>query len=94
MMSIWSTELCFQDEIRDFCVGVLTAPPPPTFAMPSFMQKGAHGGHGGQGHGHGQSHVDHLLASAAPITPGSTPTRKTAPRRRRTQVSMQCGWVG
>ena len=85
--------LCFQDEIRDFCVGVLTAPPPPTFAMPSFMQKGAHGGHGGQG-GHGQSHVDHLLASAAPITPGSTPTRKTAPRRRRTQVSMQCCWVG
>ena len=83
----------FQDEIRDFCVGVLTAPPPPTFAMPSFMQKGAHGGHGGQG-GHGQSHVDHLLASAAPITPGSTPTRKTAPRRRRTQVSMQCCWVG
>ena len=88
-------EFCFQDEIRDFCVGVLTAPPPPTFAMPSFMQKGAHGGHGGQGgHGHGQSHVDHLLASAAPIAPGSTPTRKTAPRRRRTQVSMQCCWVG
>ena len=62
-------------------MGVLTAPPPPTFAMPSFMQKGGHGGHG-------HAAVEHLLAtaaSAAPITPGTTPTRKTAPRRRRTQ---------
>ena len=71
--------LRFQDEIRDFCVGVLTAPPPPTFAMPSFMQKGG-------------TAVDHLLAAASgggPITPGTTPTRKTAPRRRKTQVSLK-----
>jgi len=68
---------CIVDEIRDFCVGVLTAPPPPTFAMPSFMQKGG-------------TAVDHLLAAASgggPITPGTTPTRKTAPRRRKTQTA-------